>query len=160
MPEKSLTELKEIVGESRVTVEKFTIEAGKIAEFAAALRSEDTVYRDGDEATERGFTSIPAPLTFTEVRRHSHNRPADFDADGIQGFDLGFDDERTVHGEQAYEYERQPQVGDTLTGTTTLTDVSQRQGDGTMLTFANLRTEYRTDDGELVLTERLTAIET
>jgi peroxisomal enoyl-CoA hydratase 2 len=160
MPEKSLAELEEMVGESKLTVEGLTVEAGKVAEFATALQDDDTVYQDLDEATERGFASIPAPLTFTEVRRHSHNRPEDFDTDGIQGFELGFDDERTVHGEQSYEYERQPQVGDTLTGTTTLTDVSQREGNSGMMTFADLTTEYRTSDGELVLTEQLTAIET
>jgi hydroxyacyl-ACP dehydratase HTD2-like protein with hotdog domain len=160
MPEKSIAELEEIVGESRVTVEELTVEAGKVAEFATALGDDDTVYRDIDEATDRGFASIPAPLTFTEVRRHSHNRPADFVTDGIQGFDLGFDEERTVHGEQAYEYERQPEVGETLTGTTTLTDVSQRKGNSGIMTFVDLTTEYRNSDGELVLTEQLTAIET
>ncbi len=48
-----------------------------------------------------------------------------------------------------------------LEGTTTLADVFQREGGraGTM-TFAVLETEYRTPDGDLVLTDRSTAIET
>jgi hypothetical protein len=160
MPEKSLTELEEMVGTSRVTVEGLMIAAGKVAEFATALRDDDPVYRDEDEAAKRGFESTPVPLTFTEVRRHSHHRPDDFTADGIQGFDLGFDEERTVHGEQEYEYERQPHVDETLTGTTTLTDVSQREGNDGLMTFAELTTEFRNSDGALLITERLTAIET
>jgi acyl dehydratase len=159
MPKKSLTELEEMIGESRVTVDGLTVERGKVAEFATAVRDENPVYRDADTAADQGLDEVPAPPTFTQVARHPHYQPADFD-DGIQGFDLGFDEARTVHGEQEYEFERPAFVGETLTGTTTLTDVFQREGsDGTM-TFAVLTTEYRNDDGELLVTERRTAIET
>lgn len=160
MPAKPLTELEEMIGVSRVTVEGLTVERGKVAEFATAVRDENPVYRDAEVAAEQGFDGIPAPPTFTQVARHPHYQPADFDEDGIQGFDLGFDEERTVHGEQEYEFERPTVVGETLTGTTTLTDVFQREGsDGTM-TFAVLTTEYRNNDDELLVTERRTAIET
>lgn len=160
MPEKSVTELEEMIGESRVTVKGLTIEAGKVAEFATALRDGNPTYRDADAASEQGLDAISAPLTFTQVARHEHYKPADFDDDGIQGFDLGFDENRTVHGEQEYEYERPALVGETLTGTTTLTDIFQREGSDGAMTFAELTTEYRNEDGELLVTERRTAIET
>lgn len=160
MPEKPLTELEELIGESRITVDGLAVERGKVREFVTAVRDENPVYRDADVAAEQGLDEVPAPPTFTQVARHPRYQPADFDDDGIQGFDLGFDEARTVHGEQEYEFERPALVGETLTGTTTLTDVSQREGsDGTM-TFAVLTTEYRNDDGELLVTERKTAIET
>lgn len=159
MPEKTLAELDELTGTSRVTVDGLTVEAGKVSEFATSLRDDDPAYRDADEAARRGFDRIPAPLTFTQVGRFPHYRGDDV-ADGIQGFDLGFDPQRTVHGEQEYEFERPVYVGDELTGTTTLTDVYEREGEDGTLTFAVLTTEYRTDDGELVVTERRTAIET
>ena len=159
MPERPLDELEELVGTSRVTVEDLTVEAGKVAEFAGALRDERSLHRDAENASEQGFERIPAPLTFTQVGRFEHYQSADMD-DGIQGFNLGFDPERTVHGEQEYEFERPVLVGDTLTGTTTLTDVYERESGDKTLTFAVLTTEYRTDDGELVVTERRTAIET
>jgi len=161
MPEKSLDELEAMVGESRVTVRDLDVERRKVAEFAAALGEDDPAYREREAAAGRGLDGVPAPLTFTQVGRFPRYQPDDFDEDeGIQGFDLGFDPQRTVHGEQEYEFERPVYVGDTLTGTTTLTDVYQRESGDDTLTFAVLTTEYRTDDDELVVTERRTAIET
>lgn len=162
MPEKTLDELQAMVGESRVTVRELHVEAGKNAEFAAALGEDDPVYRDPETAAERGLDGVPAPLTFTQVGRFPHYQPDDVDEDeGIQGFDLGLDPQRTVHGEQEYEFERVAEVGDVLHGETTLTDVYQREGSrGGTMTFAVYETEFRDQDGELVVTTRLTRIET
>ena len=86
--------------------------------------------------------------------------PRNREAEG-RGFDLGFRQEYLIHGEQAYEVERPLQVGDVLTGTTTLTDVYQREGSrGGTMTFAVLETEYATRDGEVVMTASSTVIET
>jgi acyl dehydratase len=159
MPSKSLEELEGMIGSERTTVQELTIEPGKVAEFASALRDQNPVYRDPEEAAERGLEAVPAPPTFTQVGRFPHYQPSGLE-DGIQGFDLGFDPERTVHGEQEYEFERPVLTGDTLTRLTELTDVYQRDGENGTLTFAVLTTEYRTSDGELVVTERRTAIET
>ncbi|QCS43976.1 MaoC family dehydratase N-terminal domain-containing protein [Natrinema versiforme] len=158
MPTKPLADLEAMVGDSRVTVEEFRIEPGKVEEFARAITAEDPVFRDEAAAAERGYDHVPAPLTYTQVGRFPRYTPADVDG---KGFDLGFRPEYVLHGEQAYEYERPVAVGDVLEGTTTLADVFQREGGraGTM-TFAVLETEYRTRDGELVLTDRSTAIET
>lgn len=158
MPNKSLEELEAMVGDARVTAEGFRIEPGKVEEFARAITSADPVFRDEAAAAERGYDRVPAPLTYTQVARFPRYTPADVDG---KGFDLGFQPEYVLHGEQAHEYERPIYVGDVLEGTTTLADVFQREGGraGTM-TFAVFETEYRTQDGELVLTDRSTAIET
>ncbi|ELY82430.1 MaoC domain protein dehydratase [Natrinema pallidum DSM 3751] len=147
-----------MVGDARVTVEAFRIEPGKVEEFARAITAADPVFRDGSVAADRDYDRVPAPLTYTQVGRFPRYTPADVDG---KGFDLGFKPEYVLHGEQAYEYERPIYVGDVLEGTTTLVDVFQREGGraGTM-TFAVLETEYRTPDGDLVLTDRSTAIET
>lgn len=66
-----------------------------------------------------------------------------------------------VHGEQEYEFERPLEVGDILSGTTTLTDLYQREGSqGGTMTFAVYEAEYRDQNGDLIVTERLTRIET
>ncbi|MBZ6495235.1 FAS1-like dehydratase domain-containing protein [Natrinema longum] len=158
MPNKPLEELEAMVGDSRVTAKAFRIEPGKVEEFARAITSDDPVFRDETAAAERGHDRVPAPLTYTQVARFPRYTPADVDG---KGFDLGFQPEYVLHGEQAHEYERPIYVGDVLEGTTTLADVFQREGGraGTM-TFAVLETEYRTRDGDLVLTDRSTAIET
>ncbi|QLG50160.1 FAS1-like dehydratase domain-containing protein [Natrinema halophilum] len=158
MPTKSLEELEAMVGDSRVTVEDFRIEAGKVEEFARAITADDPVFRDESVAVNRGYERVPAPLTYSQVGRFPRYTPEDVDG---KGFDLGFQPEYVLHGEQAHEYERPVAVGDVLEGTTTLTNVFQREGGraGTM-TFAVLETEYRDQNDDLVLTDRSTAIET
>ncbi|MDJ1434086.1 MaoC family dehydratase N-terminal domain-containing protein [Halostagnicola sp. A-GB9-2] len=157
MPTKALSELEELVGDSRVTVEGFQIEAGKVAEFARAVTDPNPVFRSTKAATQNGHERIPAPPTYTRVGNFPRYAP-----DGVEGhgFDLGFRPEYILHGEHVYEYERPAFVGDILTGTTTLTNLYERDGDraGTM-TFAILETAYRDQHGELVLTERATVIE-
>ncbi|WP_254527815.1 FAS1-like dehydratase domain-containing protein [Natrinema gelatinilyticum] len=158
MPTKPLEELEAMVGDSRVTVESFRIEPGKVEEFARAITADDPVFQDEGVATDRGHHRVPAPLTYSQVGRFPRYTPADVEG---KGFDLGFRPEYVLHGEQAHEYERPMAVGDVLEGTTTLADVFQREGPraGTM-TFAVLETEYRDRDGDRVLTDRSTAIET
>ena len=156
MPGKSMDELESLVGTSVVTVEEFEIEAGKVEEFARAVKDDDPIHRDETAATERGFERIPAPLTFERVSMFPRYRTVE-----KYGIDLGFQEEYTIHGEQAYEYERPMMVGDVLTGETTLVDVYERDGNrGGTMTFAVLETEYTDQDGDLVLTARSTAIET
>lgn len=156
MAKKSMDELESLVGTSVVTVEEFEIEAGKVEEFARSVKDDDPVYRDEAVAKERGFDAIPAPLTFERVSMFPRYRTVE-----KYGIDLGFQEEYTIHGEQAYEYERPLVVGDVLTGTTTLAEVYERDGKrGGTMTFAVLETEYTDEDGEVVLTARSTAIET
>ncbi|WP_440764530.1 FAS1-like dehydratase domain-containing protein [Natronorubrum sp. DTA7] len=158
MPNKPLADLEAMVGDSKVTVERFRIEAGKVEEFARSITESDPVFRAADVAHKRGFDRTPAPLTYPRVSRFPRYRPEDIE---MYGFDLGFQPEYVLHGEQAYEYERPLQVGDVLTGTTTLAKVFQREGGrGGTMTFAVYETEYRDENDDLVLTDRATAIET
>lgn len=159
MPSKSLEELEELVGMSIKTVEELRVEAGKVAEFATALRNEDPIHRDDSAAKQRGYETIPAPLIFTRVAYFNRYRPGDIGND--LGFDLGFKQDNVLHGEQEYEFERPVYVGDVLSGTTTLTDVWQSEGSrGGTMTFAVYETEYVDEDRDRVVTERITRIET
>lgn len=149
--------LESRVGESVHSVTDFRIEVGKVREFARAIGAEDPIYHDEETAQSRGHPAIPAPPTFTRVSMFPRYRPA---ASRL-GIDIGFDVRREIHGEQTYEFERPVYVGDVLDGTTTLTDASQRDGSrGGTMTFATLETAYHDQDGNLVLTERSTIIET
>jgi acyl dehydratase len=155
-----MDELEEMIGESVVTVTDFEIEEGKLEEFARAIKDDNPTFRSEEAAKERGHAQIPAPLTFTRVSAFPR-----YLAEGIdsrkRGFDLGFDRNYSLHGEQTYEYERPVYVGDVLTGVTTLVDVYQREGErGGLMTIAVKETEYRDQDDELVLTEQSTVIET
>ncbi len=147
-----------MIGDSRVTVEEFRVEAGKVAEFARAVTDPNPVFRSSEATTHNGHERIPAPPTYTRVGNFPRYTPEELEGNG---FDLGFHPEYILHGEHAYEYERPVFVGDVLTGTTTLADCYERDGGraGTM-TFAILETAYRDQRGEVVLTERATVIET
>jgi len=159
MPTRSLEELEGQIGKSVQTVTDLKIEEGKVTEFAHAIKDENPVYQDEEVAQERGYDAIPAPLIFTRVAYFSRYRP-----DGIDenlGFELGFQRENVLHGEQEYEFERPVVVGDVLTGETTLVDVFQKEGSrGGTLTFAVFETEYTDQNSETVLFERFTRIET
>lgn len=160
MPEKSLEELRTRIGESHVTVENLAIEAGKVQEFATALRDDNPVFHDESVASERSHTQRPAPLTFTRTRAFPRYVPDGMDFFDL-GFELGFERKHSLHGEQRYEFERPVEVGDVLTGTTTLVDVYERDGRrGGTMTFAVLETEFHDRNGDLVLTSTMTRIET
>lgn len=153
----TIDRLRDRVGESVESVEGFTVEAGKVAEFAAAVGDDDPIYLDEAAARERGYDRIPAPLTFTRTSMFPRYRPPGV---GRLGFDLGFDIRAELHGEQAYEFARPVYVGDTLSATTTLTDVYEREGrQGGTMTFAVLETEYTDGSDDPVVTERSTLIE-
>ncbi len=156
MPTKPLSALEAQVGTSHRTVEGFEIEAGKVAEFARAITDPNAVFFDAQTARDRGHDRIPAPMTFTRVGTFPRYAVGD-----ERGFDLGFRPEHVLHGEQSYEYVRPVRVGDVLEGTTTLADCYQRDGErGGTMTFAVFETTYTDQDGDRVLTERTTSIET
>lgn len=158
MPSKPISELQSKVGETVMTVDGLRVEAGKVAEFAKAIGDKNPLFRDKDIAEAEGYDAIPAPLTFTRIAYFDRYRPEGVD-EGL-GFNLGFDQEQVLHGEQAYEYERPVVVGDVLDGETTLVDVYQREGSrGGEMTFAVYETEFWDENDDLVLTERVTRIE-
>ena len=155
-----LDELRSRVGETRTTIGGLRVEAGKVEEFARAIGDDDPLYRDREGATDRGFGDTPAPLTFTRTGRFERYRTG-------ESIELGFRPEYTLHGAQAYEYDRPLLVGDVLRGETTVVDVTEREGErGGTMTFAEVETTYYDErngsDGsdERVLTERATVIET
>lgn len=67
MPTKPMDELEAQVGKSVRTVEGLRVEAGKVEEFARAVRDDNHVHHDEDAAAERDFDAVPAPLTFTRT---------------------------------------------------------------------------------------------
>ena len=157
-------ELKEKVGESKRLVEGLAVEAGKVEEWARAIKDDNPAHRDEEAAREQGFERIPAPLTFPRVSLFPRYRPDEY-ADGDHFlphyFDIDFDPRYTVNGEVGFEFERPVYVGDVLSGVTTIADVYQREGSrGGSMTFVVFETEYRDQDDDLVATVRLSLIET
>lgn len=158
MPEKSLSALEELVGQSVTTVDDFPVTAVKIVEVAEAVRDENPLYRDSDLASARGYDAVPAPLPFAWS---GSVRPTYGPPDRAwPGFDFGFDWSRVLHGEERFSYQRPVVAGDHLTGTSTVTDVSQREGKrGGTMTFVEFETVFRDENDDPVVTEETTLIE-
>ncbi|MTD12424.1 dehydratase [Nakamurella sp. YIM 132087] len=124
------------------------VEPGKVREFARAVRIDLSELQD-----DSGAMSIPA--TFLTVLQ--------FVEDPVQvAEDLGFELGRTLHGEQEFVFHGPPPVaGTTLWATSAVTRRYEKSGRrGGVMRFAVRSTEFRSEDGALVATAEMTAIET
>jgi acyl dehydratase len=130
------------------------IEAGKVREFARAIKDDNPIYRDPEAARAAGFTAIPAPPTYTVVAAHFQEGEG-----GVLA--LGLDLARVLHGEQEWTYHRTPVVGDVLTGETKVASVTTKPGRrGGEMTFVRIETTFTDQSGQPVVTEASTVIET
>ncbi|HEY2206973.1 MAG TPA: MaoC family dehydratase N-terminal domain-containing protein [Pseudonocardia sp.] len=120
------------------------VERGKIAEFAAAMRSEDPAYAGPDAVV---------PPTF--LASATLWRPASGQVS------LGFDRKRLLHGEQEYVFHGPPpRAGQRLRAVDRVTERYSKPGRrGGEMSFAVVVTEFRDDDGRLVAEARGTFIE-
>ena len=166
-----------------MTAERFPVEASHILMFARAVGDPNPVYADAAAAAESDAGGIIAPPTFAQAS-------AQFDPDyplrpkyGEVWFGSGSlpsgrmkdketadgdgDDKKSgaaaggLHAEQHFTYHRHLRPGDILTATTfpgkTWEKQSRRAG---RLMFSESVTEYRDQDGELVVTARGVGVRT
>jgi hypothetical protein len=142
----------------------FPVEASHIMMFARSIGETNPVYYDAEAAKATDAGGIVAPPTFPQA-------VAQFDPDyflrpkpgqkwfgsakGPTGLDTKPASSGGLHAEQHFEYHRHVRPGDVLTVETrpgaTWEKESKRAG---KLTFRERITEYRDQDGELVITAR------
>lgn len=149
-------ELDGLVGRDLGAV-TFPVERSKLRELARALGDDDPVWHDPAVAAQAGFEGgVPTPPTVTTLAAH-------WTPGGLVGhaLELGMDVERLLHGEAAWTFEGPVRLGDELTATTTVADVSRRAGRrGGAMTFVVLETTFVNQRGERVARLRDTWIET
>ena len=126
----ALTELK---GQETGT-QKVVIERGPVRVFAQALGDDDDVY-SGDDAL--------VPPTFPFVMSYwgslGTGGAAGLPIDRLRGPGRAI-----LHGEQAFEYERWPKVGDVLEGRTVISDVYEKErSNGGKLEFYVTETDWK-----------------
>jgi hypothetical protein len=126
----ALTELK---GQETGT-QKVVIERGPVRVFAQALGDDDDVY-SGEHAL--------VPPTFPFVMSYwgslGTGGAAGLPIDRLRGPGRAI-----LHGEQAFEYERWPKVGDVLEGTTVISDVYEKErSNGGKLEFYVTETDWK-----------------
>ncbi|MEU7815400.1 MaoC family dehydratase N-terminal domain-containing protein [Pseudonocardia sp. NPDC049154] len=101
----------------------FTVEAGKVLEFARATRTTDPVHTDPAAAEAAGFPAPPATATHVVVSGHHRDQ-------GRMVGRLGLALERVVVGSVRWRYRRPLVVGDRLRGVRRLVGDEQVGGDG------------------------------
>lgn len=151
-----------------MAVDRFPIEASHVMMFARSVGDANEIYYDADYAAGTEVGAIPAPPTFLQSS-------AQFDPDyflrpkigepwfgsgkeptGVKpGSGGGGGNGGGLHAEQHFEYHRTPKVGDVLTATVKPGKSWEKEGRRAgKLVFSETITEYRDQDGELVVTAR------
>ena len=159
-----------------MAVERFPVEAGHILMFARSVGDPNPVYADEEYAKSAGLDGVIAPPTFVQAS-------AQFDPDyvlrpkvGAPWFGSGKEPSGIrreggggggggggtgLHAEQHYTYHRPLRAGDVLTATTRPGERWEKEGRRAgKLVFSETITEYRDENGELVVTARGVGVRT
>lgn len=168
-----------------MSVDRFPIEEGHVLMFARSIGDANPLYCDREAAARSEFGAIIAPPTFVQASaqfdpdyglRPKIDQPwfgSGREASGLQRQRSSSDPDKAtapakrggggggLHAEQHYEYHAPVKVGDVLTATTKRGETWEKEGRraGTLV-FSESITEYRNQDGELVVTARSVGVRT
>jgi acyl dehydratase len=164
-----------------VAVDRFPIEAGHVMMFARSVGDPNPVYYDEEHASSTEVGRIIAPPTFVQASAQfdpdyplrprigrpwfgSGREPSGASGGGGEGGGGeggGGGIGRGLHAEQRFEYHRPVAVGDVLSVTTRPGATWEKEGRRAgRLTFVETISEYRNQDGELVVTARSVGVRT
>jgi len=134
----------------------YEVEKGAIARFAEAVGDPNPIYWDEEYAKNSRHGSIIAPPGFFgwPVRR-----PQADAAQMMRGPDMakaGYG--RLLDGGMEYEFISPIRAGDTLTVTSAITDIYEREGRTGKMAFVIRETTYTNQNGDVVAKTRGTAI--
>jgi acyl dehydratase len=132
----------------------FTVEEGKIREFARATAALDPVHTDPEAATRAGFVALPATPTHVVVSGHHRDQRAMVER-------LGLALERVMVGGVRWRYHRPLVVGDRLHGVRRLVgdeQVGGRSGRAPMRRLT-LETAFVDAEGRTAVEWRETVLE-
>jgi hypothetical protein len=155
-------------GEAGVAVDRFPVEAGHIMMFARSIGDPNPIYADEQYAQGTEVGHVVAPPTFVQASAHYDSdyilRPkigepwfgSGREATGVRrsGGSGGGGIGRGLHAEQHFEYHRHLAPGDVLSATTRAGERWEKEGRSGKLVFSETITEYRDQNGELVITAR------
>src|SRR3954454_22946707 len=96
----------------------------KIKEYARAVGETNPVYLDAEAARGAGYADVVAPPMFAVVYSAPAVGPGIFDPD------VGINFAMMVHGGQELRWGKPVVAGDEITTTTTVKDISERDGKG------------------------------
>lgn len=162
-----------------MAVKRFPVEESHILMFARSIGDPNPIYADPEYAQGTEVGSIIAPPTFVQASAQFDDEYALRPAIGKEWFGSGKEatgitkksggsgggggggNGGTLHAEQHYEYHRPLRAGEVLTATVLPARTWEKEGRrGGKLHFSETTIEYRTLDGELVVTARGVGVRT
>jgi len=167
-----------------MAADKFPVEASHILMFARAINDPNPIYADAEYASRSEVGTVIAPPTFTQASAQfdpdyflrpkigqpwfgSGKEPSGLQRRAPAGESSGGGGRPSgaaaggLHAEQHFEYHRPLRAGDVLTAATKPGKTWEREGKrGGKLHFSESVTEYRNQDGELVVTARGVGVRT
>jgi hypothetical protein len=165
-----------------MTVERFPVEASHIMMFARSVADPNPIYADADYAAGTEVGAIIAPPTFVQASaqfdpdyflrpklgqpwfgsgKNPSSLPPKPAATSDGGQSAGGAAAGVLHAEQHYTYHRPLRAGEVLTTVNRAGETWEKLGrKGGKLVFSESITEYRTLDGELVVTARGVGVRT
>jgi acyl dehydratase len=132
----------DIAGRAYPPAPVYEVGREKIAEFAAAIGSDDPAHRDPEAARALGHRDVIAPPTFAIIVAQRA------EASVVKDPEAGIDYSRVVHGEQRFTHYRPVVAGDRLVATPHVDGVREAGGHAMVTT----RVEIVTEGGEPIST--------
>lgn len=166
-----------------MAVDKFPVEYTHIMMFARSIADDNPIYRDEDYAKDTEVGSIIAPPTFAQAsaqfdpnfflrpqvgepwlgsgKEPTGLKPKKQEGDGAKKEGGGGGGGGGLHAEQHFEYHRHPRPGDVLSVTVKPGKKWEKEGKRSgKLKFSETISEYRDQNGELVITARSVGVQT
>ena len=161
-----------------MAAKRFPVEASHILMFARSIGDENPVYTDEEAAKKTEAGGIIAPPTFVQASAQfdpdyflrpkigepwfgSGKEPTGVKPKESSGGGGGGGGGGGLHAEQHFTYHRHIRPGDVLTGTVKPGKTWEKEGKRSgKLVFSESITEYRDQNGELVITARGVGVRT
>ena len=131
-------------------VSTMEIEKGHIRKFAEAVGDDNPLYCDEEHAKNSRYGGIIAPPTFVTT--------LGFESKGnlMEGLDINY--ARLLHGEQEFEYFKPIMAGDTISFSTSITDISEKEGRSGAMDIVKTEMTGHNQDGDKVFVGRSTVV--
>ena len=143
-------EMRGMIGvESDTSV--YEIEKGAIRKWADAIEDPNPLYYDEEYAKKKGYRSIIAPPAF--IAQYAFPVKTSQKQARIRSPFA-----RNLNGGNEYEFFKTVQAGDTITSTTKLAELFEREGRLGNMLFVIYETTYKNQNGEVVAKSRGTSI--
>jgi acyl dehydratase len=139
---------RELVGRSYPPSAVYEVGRAKLAEFAAAIGSDDAVHTDPVAARAAGYPDVIAPPTFAITVTLAAAMVV------LDDPDVGIDYSRVVHGEQRFVAARPVRAGDVLTVSVTVESIRSAGGHD----MVTSRSDVATVEGEHVVSAYSTLV--